>query len=92
MRTPERYLRDTDAREVDFVVLRDKKPEFAVETKLGERQPGAALHYFRERTHIPLWYQVHAGEFDYGRAETGIRVLPLTRLVKDLERSRISLS
>ena len=28
-----RYLRDTDKREVDFVVLKDSKPVFAVELK-----------------------------------------------------------
>src|SRR5688500_5190084 len=30
------FGRDTDAREVDFVVLQDKKPIFAVEVKTGE--------------------------------------------------------
>jgi hypothetical protein len=37
-----RYLRDTNARGTDFVVLRDGKPLFAVECKAGEkaiRQP-----------------------------------------------------
>ena len=32
-----RYIRDTDKREVDFVVLKEGKPEFAVECKLGEK-------------------------------------------------------
>ena len=32
-----RFLRDTDAREVDFVVLENRKPLFAVEVKTGER-------------------------------------------------------
>ena len=32
----------TDKREVDFVVLRDRKPLFAVECKSGERAIGAA--------------------------------------------------
>jgi hypothetical protein len=31
-----RFLRDTQAREVDFVVVRDKRPLFAVECKTGE--------------------------------------------------------
>jgi uncharacterized protein len=34
-----RYLRDTDKREVDFVVLRDRRPLFAVECKSGEKAP-----------------------------------------------------
>ncbi len=32
-----RFLRDTDGREVDFVVLEDRKPLFAVEVKTGTR-------------------------------------------------------
>ena len=34
------YLRDTDKREVDFVVLKDSKPAFAVECKSGEKASG----------------------------------------------------
>jgi uncharacterized protein len=32
-----RYIRDTDKREVDFVVIQNKKPLFAVECKLKDR-------------------------------------------------------
>src|SRR5690606_11988080 len=32
-----RYIRDIDKREVDFVVLKNKKPLFAVECKTGEK-------------------------------------------------------
>jgi hypothetical protein len=32
-----RFLRDVDKREVDFLVLKDGRPEFAVECKTGER-------------------------------------------------------
>ena len=38
-----RYLRDTDRREVDFVVIRDRKPLFAVECKSGERAVAPAI-------------------------------------------------
>jgi len=69
-----RYIRDTDQREIDFVVLRDGKPRFAVECKSGEKQVGRALHYFKERTSIPRFYQVHPGTADY--LKKGIRVLP----------------
>ena len=41
-----RFLRDTDGREIDFVVLRDGRPEFAVECKSGERRPSPACRYF----------------------------------------------
>ncbi len=53
-----RYIRDTDKREVDFVVLKDRKPLFAVECKLKDQAPSSHLYYFKERTKIPLFYQV----------------------------------
>ncbi len=56
-----RFLRDTDKREVDFVVLKNKKPLFAVECKTGEKNVSPHLFYFRDRTSIPKFYQVHLG-------------------------------
>ncbi|MCM2277726.1 MAG: ATP-binding protein [Oligoflexia bacterium] len=80
-----RYLRDTDGREVDFVVLQDRKPVFAVECKAGDRQLSSHIRYFRERTRIPRFYQVHLGQKDYGDPETGGRVLPFERFCEELE-------
>jgi predicted AAA+ superfamily ATPase len=78
-----RYLRDTDKREVDFVVLRDGKPAFAVECKAGEKAVSPAVRYFAERTSIPRFYQVHLGERHY---ETGkVTVLPFLRFCDDLD-------
>lgn len=57
-----RFLRDTDRREVDFVVMKNKKPLFAVECKTGEKNVSPHLKYFSERTNIPMFYQVHQGE------------------------------
>jgi len=69
-----RFLRDVDKREVDFIVLRDERPEFAVECKTGERAVNPALFYFRDRTSIPRFFQVHTGKRDY--VNSGVRVLP----------------
>lgn len=77
-----RYLRDTDKREVDFVVMRDRKPLFAVECKSGEKAVGPAVRYFAERTPIPRFYQAHLGERHF---ETGkVTVLPFVRLCREL--------
>ena len=54
-----RFIRDTDKREVDLVVLRDGRAELVVECKSGERSASPACRYFRERTDIPRFYQVH---------------------------------
>lgn len=80
-----RFIRDTDKREVDFVVLRDGEPQFAVECKSGERSVSPHTRYFRERTPIPLFYQVHLGEKDYGSEVSDTRVLPLARFCAELE-------
>jgi len=79
-----RYIRDTDKREVDFVVLRDGQAEFAVECKSGERAASPACRYFRERTEIPRFYQVHLGVKDFGNAESGTRVLPFSTFCREL--------
>lgn len=76
-----RFLRDTDKREVDFVVLRDRKPEFAVECKSGERSVSAAIRYFAERTPIPRFFQVHLGEAHYESGKA--TVLPFSRFCRD---------
>jgi predicted AAA+ superfamily ATPase len=77
-----RFLRDTDVREVDFVVLEGRKPRFAVEVKSGERSVGPALRYFKERVGIPRWYQVHLGTKDV--MVDGVRILPLATLCREL--------
>jgi predicted AAA+ superfamily ATPase len=78
-----RYLRDTDGREIDFVVLKDKKPIFAVECKSGEKELSKHIEYFRLRTKIPAFYQVHMQARDYG-AESSGRVLPFTTFCKEI--------
>jgi len=52
------YLRDIEKREVDFVIIVDKKPWFCVEAKVSSREIPSALRYFKERLKIPFSYQV----------------------------------
>lgn len=73
-----RFLRDVDRREIDFVVLKERKPIFAVECKSGEKSLSPSIHYFASRTDIPEFYQVHLGTKDYGHPAKGGRVLPFT--------------
>jgi len=76
-----RFLRDTDRREIDFLVLKDGRPLFAVEGKSGEKAVHPALFYFKERIEIPRIYQVHMGSRDYEKA--GVRVLPFRTFCKE---------
>jgi predicted AAA+ superfamily ATPase len=77
-----RYLRDSNRREVDFVVVRKRKPLFAVECKLAARHLDPALFYFAERVGIPRFFMVHLGtdHFERGR----VTVLPFTELCREL--------
>lgn len=79
-----RYLRDINGREVDFVVLRDKKPLFAVECKLSERAVSPAIEYFSKRTKIPHFYQVHLDNSDYLAGNKSTRVLPFWIFSKEI--------
>ena len=78
-----RYLRDIDKREVDFVVIKNGKPLFAVECKSGEKAIGSAVHYFAERTDIPVFYQVHRGTKYYQRGK--VIVIPFETFCQDLD-------
>lgn len=70
------YLRDKNKREVDFVVLENNQPVFAVECKSGQADVSKPIRYFAERTEIPKFYQVHLGVKDYELAHCRTRVLP----------------
>jgi predicted AAA+ superfamily ATPase len=59
-----RFVRDHLKRELDFVVLKDRKPFFAVECKTGSKAPPSHLHYFKSKLKIPVIYQIHT---DYNR-------------------------
>ena len=53
-----RYLPDIQKREVDFLVLRDRKPWFLVEAKLGDTRLSPSLGYFLGQTKAPHAFQV----------------------------------
>ncbi|MCY4523473.1 MAG: AAA family ATPase [Halobacteriovoraceae bacterium] len=53
-----RYIRDTNRREIDFIVIKNKKPLFAVECKLKGNPFSRNIQYFKERMSIPSFYQI----------------------------------
>ena len=71
-----RYLRDRTGREIDFVVLKNNKALFAVECKKSEQALCKHLKYFKDRSNIPEFYQVHLGNKDIGLAKKQGRLLP----------------
>lgn len=70
-----RYLRDEKAREVDFVVIENKVPLFAVEAKLSDTRCSPHFEYFLNRTKIPFFYQVTLEE-KYFSPHKKIQILP----------------
>lgn len=80
-----RYLRDTDRREVDFVVLKNGAPQFAVECQYKDTSVPVAMPYFAERLKIPHFYLVHTGTKDFAHATLPVRVLPFNIFVRELE-------
>ena len=79
------FLRDHNRREIDFIVLQDKRPLFAVECKTGEKNVSKHLSYFAKRTDIPAFYQVHLGNKDYEIQDIRTRVLPFPTLCQLLK-------
>ena len=77
-----RFLRDTDKRELDFVILKNKRPIFAVECKSGTNL-SPHIVYFQKRTEIPRFYQVHLKQKDYESKD--VRVTPFEIFCKELK-------
>ncbi len=78
------FIRDTDKREIDFVVLKDGSPQFAIECKLSDTRTSSKFEYFKQRTDIPRFYLTHAGKADFGNESTGQRVLPFPTFCQEL--------
>lgn len=78
-----RFLRDDSGREVEFVVLKNQKPLFAVECKAGEKEVSPHLRYFSERTPIAQFYQVHGGSKAF-TVNDKIKIVPFADLAKEL--------
>jgi hypothetical protein len=79
-----RYFRDTDGREVDFVVTEGKQLILMVEAKWNDSEIDRGLRYLKERFKTADAWQVSAiGGKDYVSPE-GIRVAPSIELLKTL--------
>jgi hypothetical protein len=79
-----RYFRDTDRREVDFVVLERRRPQLFVECKWGDAAIDRGLRYLNERFRsCPAWQISATGTKDYVTPD-GIRVAPAMRLLRTL--------
>ena len=79
-----RYFRDTDGREVDFVITDRGAPILLVECKWGDQDVDRSLRYLATRFPEAKAWQISAtGRKDFVTPD-GIRVAPALELLKDL--------
>ena len=76
------FIRDQAKREIDFVVVKENKPLFAVECKSGQGKLSPNIAYFAKRSSIPIFYQVHLKDKDYSVKDAKARVLPFASFCK----------
>jgi hypothetical protein len=79
------YLRDKQGREVDFLVVRDKKPWLLVECKSNDVSPSANLPYFAKQLGGPRAVQlVQRPGYDREYPAQGLRVMDYERFLAGL--------
>jgi hypothetical protein len=79
-----RYFRDSDGREVDFVVVEGRQPVLFVECKWAESEVDKSLRYLKARFPAAQAWQLSAtGKKDYVTPE-GIRVSATLNLLNQL--------
>ncbi len=79
-----RYFRDTDGREVDFVVVERRLPVLCVEAKVGDAPIDKSLRYLKARfPKCDAWQVSASGTKDYVSRE-GIRACPAVKFLATL--------
>ena len=77
------YLRDTEQREVDFLVAVDNKPWFCVEVKSSFKNIPSALRYFSHKLKIPFSLQVIKDK-DIDIIKDGFRIISADKFLNGL--------
>lgn len=79
-----RYFRDIDGREVDFVMMEDRKPKQFIECKWDDAEVNPALKYLVERfPKCEAWQISAVGKKDY-ETKNRIRVSPALPFLRNL--------
>lgn len=83
-----RFFKNTDNKEIDFVILKKNKPWFCVEVKTRAQEYQKQMKYFMTRAGVNYGFQLHLiGDEDYeDRSIPGskIRVMPLWKFLSGL--------
>lgn len=78
-----KYYRDSEMREVDFVVTTDNKPILFVETQIGDRSKSPGLRYLKSRYPNIRAVQVSLEPFE-PKFQEGIEYLDALRFLQEL--------
>lgn len=79
-----RYFRDTDGREVDFVIAEHRKPLTCIECKWSDTAVDKSLRYFKQKfPGCDAWQLAATGRKDFVTPE-GIRVAPAIEFLRSL--------
>ncbi len=79
-----RYFRDTDSREVDFVITDNKKPKFFIECKYNDTNVSKHLRYMKERfPQTEAWQLTALSEKNFSDPDN-IHVCPAVIFLKNL--------
>ena len=77
------YFRDTDKREVDFLICDGDTPIYAIECKLSDEKPALPLRYFKERFPEVKPVQVVLQSNTDTTTRDGIRICGAHRFFRD---------
>lgn len=77
------YFRDTDKREVDFIITNNKKPIQAIECKLKSKNISPHLKYFKSKFPNTECIQVHLENTREYESKEGIKSLTWKTFLKD---------
>jgi len=76
-----RFFRDTDGREVDFIVTERMQPAVAIECKASDVKPSRSLRYWKKRfPACEAWQLTARGDQDFVTPD-GVRVCPALKFL-----------
>lgn len=79
------FFKDSEQREVDFVIVEDKKPICFVEAKLSEKVINSSLSYLKKKfPEAPAFQVLYKTKYDF-QSETGIRVGPAHKVLSEIK-------
>lgn len=80
-----RFVRDKEKREVDFLIVRDRRPWMLVECKSNEKTPSRNLVHFAERLGVALRFQlVSSAAYHREFPASGVHVIGYERFLAGL--------